>query len=98
MTFQKKLTSVFSNFSTFSEVHICTCPTSFHSYRGKSPTTLIFGIFFRKSQLGMYFIRGTPDFRIFSMLKELKFLNCDFWPRKCLKWPNLVPGAIKNMF
>ena len=63
----------------------------------KNQRNLIFWHFFRKSQLGMFSIRGTHDFRIFSMLKW-NFLNCDFWPRKCSKGPNLVPGAVKNMF
>ena len=47
---------------------------------------------------GMFFVRRTHDIQNFSMLKKQKFLNCVFWPRKCSKWPNLVPGLIKNMF
>ena len=62
----------------------------------KNTRNLIFWHFFRKSQLGMFSIRGKHDFRTFSMLKW-KFLNCDFWPRKCSKGPNLVPGAVKNV-
>ena len=42
--------------------------------------------------------RGTPNFQIFSKLKKSKFLNCDFWPGNCSKWPNLDPGGIKNTF
>ena len=64
----------------------------------KSPRRLILWQFFRKCQQGMFFVRRTHDIQNFSMLKKQKFLNCDFWPRKCSKWPNLVPGAIKNMF
>ena len=64
----------------------------------KSPRRLILWQFFGKCQLRMFFVRRTHDIRNFSMLKKQKFLNCDFWPRKCSKWPNLVPGAIKNMF
>ena len=46
----------------------------------------------------MSLLRGTPNFQIFSKLKKSKFLNCDFWPGKCSKWPNLDPGGIKNTF
>ena len=63
-----------------------------------SPRRLILWQFFRKCQQGMFFVRRTHDIPNFSMLEKQKFLNCDFWPRKCSKWPNLVPGAIKNMF
>ena len=64
----------------------------------KSPRRLILWQFFRKCQQGMFFVRRTHDIQNFSMLKKQKFLNCDFWPRKCSKWPNLVPGTIKNVF
>ena len=46
----------------------------------------------------MFLLRGTPDFPIFSKLKKLKFLNCDFLARKVLKWPSLDTGGIKNAF
>ena len=64
----------------------------------KIPRRLILWQFFRKCQQGIVFVRRTPFIQNFSMLKKQKFLNCDFWPRTCSKWPNLVPGAIKNMF
>ena len=64
----------------------------------KSPRRLILWQFFRKCQQVLFFVRRTHDIQNFSMLKKQKFLNWDFWPRKCSKWPNLVPGAIKNMF
>ena len=64
----------------------------------KSPRSLILWQFIRKYQPGMSFVRRTPDIRNFSMLKKQKFSNCDFWPRKCSKWPNLVPGSIKKTF
>ena len=86
------------NFSALLEVYTCARATSIYSYRGKSPRKFILWQFFRKYQPGMFFVRHTPDIRNFSMLKKQKFLNCDFWPRKCSKWPNLVPGAITNMF
>ena len=98
MPFQKILNSVTSNFSAFLEVQICTCPTSFYNYSVKSPRSLIFCQFFRKSQLRMVFLRRTTDIPNFFYVKKRNFLNCDFWPRKRSKWPNFVPGAIKNMF
>ena len=60
--------------------------------------SLIFCQFFRKSQLRMFFLRRTTDIPNFFYINKRNFLNCDFWPRKRSKWPNFVPGAIKNMF
>ena len=51
-----------------------------------------------KNMPRMSLLRGTPNFQIFSKLKKSKFLNCDFWPGKCSKWPNLDPGGIINTF
>ena len=79
-------------------VYTCACLRHFMAIGWNIPRRLILWQFFRKCQQGMFFVRRTHDIQKFSMLEKQKILNCDFWPRKCSKWPNLVPGAIKNMF
>ena len=51
-----------------------------------------------KNMPRMTLLGGTTNFQIFSMLKKWKILNCDFWPKKCSKWPNLDPGVLKIRF
>ena len=86
------------NFSAFLEVYTCARPTSFYSYRVKKSKKFDFVAIFQKISTRDVFVRRSPDIRNFSMLKKRKFSNCDFWPRKCSKWPILVPGSIKNTF
>ena len=87
------------NFSAFLEVYTCACPTSCYSYWvKKSNNEFDFVAIFQKMSTRDFFVRRTYDIRNFSMLKKQNFLNCDFWPRKCSKWPNLVPGALKSLF
>ena len=83
-----------SNFSAFLEVPIFSGQRPFIARGQKTPRSLIL----HKTMPWKIFLKVTPDFQIFSKLKNWKFLNCDFCPTKCSKWPNLDPGWIKNRF